>query len=119
LNKLFQNGRVPAIVFDEVNHCRLLIEQIVSSDPRIQKSKVDAMTIAQELYDSGANSEIVELAERLKDLLLQVLDEEYNELRETLNKHQRGGYHEHEAYATGDRVEVIVKALRKGWYRLQ
>jgi hypothetical protein len=121
LNALFQTGRVPALLLDEVNYCRQEIERIVATlnHPRMRKGKSESMVIAQELYNSKGNDEIVALVDRLKDLLLQVLDEEYNQLHGTIIKHQRGGYHEYEAYATGDRVEVIVKALRKGWYRVQ
>jgi hypothetical protein len=32
-----------------------------------------------------------------------------------MNRISKTGYHEAEAYTISDRVEVIVKALRKGW----
>ncbi|PWU00882.1 MAG: hypothetical protein C5B53_03505 [Candidatus Melainabacteria bacterium] len=121
VSALFQNGIAPPLLLDEVNNSRLEVERIVASlnHQDAGRGKVDVMTVAEELYAANNNEDIALLVERLKVLLLHVLDEEYNQLHGTLIKHQRGGYHEHEAYATGDRVEVIVKALRKGWYRVQ
>jgi hypothetical protein len=51
----------------------------------------------------------------MKALLLQVLSEEDRRLQKQLSEIRRAGYHEAEAYTISDRVEVIVKALRKGW----
>jgi hypothetical protein len=58
------------------------------------------------------------VVERLKHLLAEVLEEEQKILRSRLTDIRREGYHEEEAYVISDRAEVIVKALRQGWYRV-
>ena len=121
LDTLFRQGRVPAILLEEVNRCRARIEELVQSliDSGSCEKKGDTITLAQNLYNSKSNDQIVHLVDRLKRLLLYVLDEEYDRLRTSMGNNRKGGYHEEEAYAIDDRAQVIVKALRKDWYRLQ
>jgi hypothetical protein len=45
-----------------------------------------------------------------------MLVEEHRRLDKDLTEIRRSGYHEAEAYTISDRVDVIVRALRKGWY---
>jgi hypothetical protein len=121
LDKLFQQGRVPAILLEEVNKCRLRIEELVYSlvESGSGEKNVDVITLAQNFYNSKSNEEIVALVDRLKELLFQILDEEYDNLKIAMGDNRKAGYHEDEAYIISDRVEVIVKSLRKDWYRLE
>jgi hypothetical protein len=67
------------------------------------------------MYRSEHREMIAPIVARLKALLIQVLAEEHRRLTKKLSEIRRAGYHEAEAYTISDRVEVIVKALRKGW----
>ena len=49
-------------------------------------------------------------------MIMQVLNEEWRSLDRRNSDLRRAGYHEAEAYEISDRVEVIVKGIRQGWY---
>lgn len=118
LTSLFQKGDVPAVLLHEIERCREDLHQIVESVHGSSSGwgkKNDVFALAQQMY--GSNPEVTAVAERLKALLIQLLKEEHRRLSRARSDVRRAGYHEAEAYTISDRVEVIVKALRKGWYR--
>lgn len=118
LTSLFQKGDVPAVLLHEIERCRedlsLIVESVHGSSSGWGK-KGDVFSLAQKMY--GHSQEVTDVAERLKALLIQLLAEEHRRLSRARSEVRRAGYHEAEAYTISDRVEVIVKALRKGWYR--
>jgi len=115
LASLFNRGEVPAILLYEIQNCRQDIERIVIPFAGDSKRHRDSVSLAQQLYHSEHHHLVAPIVERMKTLLLQVLSEEDRRLQKQLSEIRRAGYHEAEAYTISDRVEVIVKALRKGW----
>jgi hypothetical protein len=77
----------------------------------------DAITFAQEIHEQGGSEELALSIERFRIVISHMLSEELRRLDSQLSEIRRAGYHESEAYTISDRVEVIVKALRKGWYQ--
>ena len=125
LQPLFENGYVPAVLIDEIRNCKARIDQIIKSIPDGQSQpafgNVDAIAMAQDIIstDAGRNeSPVSAVLERFRIVVSHMLVEENRRLDNELSEIRRSGYHESEAYAISDRVEVIVKALRKGWYEL-
>jgi len=124
MQPLFENGYVPAVLIDEMRNCKAKIHEIVSSmssaeGGRQRRGKIDSLAIAQELIASDNGQEQSPLSpviERFRIVVSHMLAEEHRRLDKDLSEIRRSGYHEAEAYAISDRVEVIVKALRKGWY---
>jgi hypothetical protein len=116
LASLFNRGEIPAVLLYEIRDCRKEIEQIVASLNGHDRIRGDeAISQAQTMYHSQNQHLVAPTVERMKTLLLQVLSEEDRRLQKQLSEIRRAGYHEAEAYTISDRVEVIVKALRKGW----
>lgn len=126
LQPLFENGYVPSILIDELRVARQRVEELieamqqVSGDaiPRRGFGRPDCITVAQELFSGNPNEEspLSPIIERFRIVISHMLSEEYRRLDKQLSEIRRAGYHEAEAYTISDRVEVIVKALRKGWY---
>ncbi|HEY9776201.1 MAG TPA: hypothetical protein V6C81_20735 [Planktothrix sp.] len=116
LAALFNRGEVPGVLLYEIAACKEEIDEIVT--PYLKHAafmRRDPISIAQQLYNSEHREKVYPTIHRLKTLLLQVLTEEHRRLLKKLSEIRRAGYHEYEAYCISDRVEVIVKALRKGW----
>lgn len=113
---LFQNGRVPGILLQEIQSCRQDVRELVGATAGDLPGKQDAIARAQELWLSDAQSPVNDIVDRLKTVLMQVLNEEWRSLERRNSDLRRAGYHEAEAYEISDRVEVIVKAIRKNWY---
>lgn len=124
LQPLFENGYVPAVLIDEMRNCKAKVQEFVSSMPAVEagqqrRGRIDSIAIAQELIadDQGQEqSPLSPVIERFRIVVSHMLAEEHNHLDNELSEIRRSGYHEAEAYAISYRVEVIVKALRKGWY---
>lgn len=116
---LFQRGQVPAILVDEVRSCRRELEELLVSiePPDASRAKPQQqVALSNAMYMStDYRPLLLPIIERIKAVLLQVLDEERTIMHKELLQIMRAGYHEAEAYEISDRVEVIVKALRKGW----
>lgn len=122
MSQLFQRGRIPVILVQELNECRQEIEEILTSMqrqiPREHANHKDRIGLAMLLINQGVRRPFVPVLRRIKLLLQQVMQEEARKLRIDLTNTRREGYHEEEAYYITDRTMVIVKALRKGWYRM-
>lgn len=143
LKPLFDNGHVPAVLIGELRNCRSGIEAIVaqiqeqpgaggmpasSGDSGVGRAasrntqrgvfgrKADVISLAQQIHSQGGSDEIALVVERFRIVISQLLSEELRRLDGQLSEIRRAGYHEAEAYTISDRVEVIVKSLRKGWY---
>ncbi len=123
LKPLFDNGHVPAVLIEELRTCRSSIDGIVAQ-MQVQAGKQsglfrrkDAITFAQEIHEQGGSEELALSIERFRIVISHMLSEELRRLDSQLSEIRRAGYHESEAYTISDRVEVIVKALRKGWYQ--
>jgi hypothetical protein len=120
LQKLFQSGQVPEILLKELAACKQHLEAVVRSMDNKGTIKLngnaDTITVAEHLYQSEFREYIRPIVDRIRQLLMETIDEEYRSLDKTLAQVIRRGYHETEAYTISDRVEVIVKALLKGWY---
>ena len=127
LNPLFDKGHVPAIVLDEIRNCRQRIDGLVSSLISLDQTpsgfnlkrsliKKNSITIAKELFHGEIAEPLAPILERFRIVLCHMLQEELKRLDKRVSEIRRAGYHEAEAYTISDRVEVIVKALRKGWY---
>jgi hypothetical protein len=127
LNPLFESGHVPAILIEEVRNCRQKIDGLIGSLINLDPSsaglnlkrtliKKDSITIAKELFHSEIAGPLAPILERFRIVLCHMLQEELKRLDKQVSEIRRAGYHEAEAYTISDRVEVIVKALRKGWY---
>lgn len=115
LAALFKKGAIPAVLLYELRRCGQELEKIVSEGQAKPPSSKAAIAQALRLYHSQERAPLLPLVNRLRTLLMQVLNEEYRELDRQRSALRRSGYHEEEAYAISDRVEIIVKALRKGW----
>lgn len=116
LKSLFQHGHVPGILLEEIRSCREDVKEIVGSAHGAAYKNSDPVTLAQEMLASELHPGLMQVVERLKTVLMQVLNEEWSSLSRRGSDLRRAGYHEREAYEISDRVEVIVKAIRKGWY---
>lgn len=128
LNALFDRGHVPAILIEEVRNCRQKIDDWIGSMSSLDQStsglqlkkaliRKDSISIAKELFKGDEIPEpLTPILERFRIVLCHMLQEELKRLDKRVSEIRRDGYHEAEAYTISDRVEVIVKALRKGWY---
>ncbi|MBX9685293.1 MAG: hypothetical protein K2X27_01250, partial [Candidatus Obscuribacterales bacterium] len=121
LQALFENGYVPGVMIDEMRNCRSRLEELqlaLSSQggERKKRKPVDSITFAQELMLNEQKDDLMPIVERFRIVVSHMLSEEHRRLDKQLSEIRRAGYHEAEAYTISDRVEVIVKALRKGWY---
>lgn len=116
LSSLFQHGHVPGVLIEEIRSCRSDVKIIVSTAYGAAYKNADPIELAQEMLASEPDSRLLQIVERLKTVLLQVLNEEWASLARRNSDLRRAGYHESEAYEISDRVEVIVKGIRKGWY---
>lgn len=128
LRQLFENGHLPDVVLEELDTCKeevsRIMAEIAESLTDEQKGKLnfhrrDSVDLALTLINRGLSEPFEAVTLRIKYLLHQVITEERRNLRRKLVEVRRAGYHEDEAYYITDRTQVIVKALRKGWYRLQ
>ena len=84
----------------------------------IDGRRYNLIDLAQRMLGEVELEPLAWVVERIKHLLAEVLKEEHKILRSRLSDIRRDGYHEEEAYVISDRAEVIVKALRQGWYRV-
>lgn len=128
LRQLFENGHLPDVVLEELDFCKEEVSRIITEIGQTltdeQKGKLnfhrrDSVDLALTLMNKGLFEPFEEVTLRIKHLLHQVISEERRNLRRKLVEIRRAGYHEDEAYYITDRTQVIVKALRKGWYRMQ
>jgi len=141
IESLFKQGQIPVVVLEEIADCQQEFieimhdyltrkyDDVVFVRPSAKGSgnlptaliggkRYQLVDLAQRCL-RGANLEpLLWIIERLKHLLVEVLKEEQKILRFRLTDIRRAGYHEEEAYVISDRAEVIVKALRQGWYRV-
>jgi hypothetical protein len=143
IESLFKQGQIPAVVLEEIAECQTEFVELMHSyltqnyddvvfvRPGSARGGPAVMPMA---LIGGRRYSLVELAtpmigeinlepllwvvERIKHLLVEVLKEEQKILQSRLTDIRREGYHEEEAYIISDRAEVIVKALRQGWYRV-
>ncbi len=116
---LFESGFVPAVLLEEIRLCRSLIEDYVDRVGNLSGVKAkDKFAYAQQLYPQIENNEdpLKLTLRRFIVVVVSMLSEEYRHLERRRSEIRRAGYHEAEAYTISDRVEVIVKALRKNWY---
>ncbi|MBX9721938.1 MAG: hypothetical protein K2X81_11125, partial [Candidatus Obscuribacterales bacterium] len=120
LKPLFENGYVPGVLIEEMRNCKLMIDEIADqmagSLGQARKGKTDSITLAQQLLQSDNGEQVQQVVHRFRIVVSHMLSEECRRLEIQLSEIRRAGYHEAEAYTISDRVEVIVKALRKGWY---
>ena len=127
LNPLFDEGHVPAILIEEARNCRQKVDGLIASLISLDQTAVglsykpslirkDSITIAKELFQAEQAGPLSPILERFRIVLCHMLQEELKRLDKRVSEIRRDGYHEAEAYTISDRVEVIVKALRKGWY---
>lgn len=120
LKPLFENGYVPGVLIDEIRNCKSSIEEAVSAVTGQRRGRGDSIAVAREMISAGADREqspVMPVIERFRIVVSHMLIEEQRRLDRELSEIRRAGYHEAEAYAISDRVEVIVRALRKGWYQ--
>ncbi|HMW88427.1 MAG TPA: hypothetical protein PLC15_00010 [Candidatus Obscuribacter sp.] len=127
LAQLFQKGRVPLILLDELSDCKAEVErtlhELAAALPAEQREafqsfKKDKIDLAIALFSQGVVKPFAGTMKRIKHVLLQVIKEECRKLNRSLVITRRQGYHEDEAYYITDRTHIIVKALRKGWYKM-
>ena len=143
LTSLFDSGHVPGILIEEIRNCRQRIDELVNEalkDParsigearessksnlqsnlQITASKIlflkkDNITLARELFSEKNSGDLEQVISHFRIVLCQILQEELKRLDKRVSELRREGYHEAEAYTISDRVEIIVNALRKGWY---
>jgi hypothetical protein len=110
----FSRGAVPAVLLYEIESCKQDLCQIhdsLSSEPRPK----DIVGWAIKAYKTEKRDAVEPIVQRVRTLLMQILNEELHRLEKEMSDIRRSGYHESEAYLISDRVEVIVKALRRGW----
>src|SRR5262249_39250888 len=118
MRSLYQGGRVPEALVEEIRTSRTDLEQIIRdlypNDTPASPSEV--ISLAQALLNTSFAGHVTPIVDRLKTVLKRVLTQEYRNLNKRKVELMRQGYFEEEAYAVTDRVDVIVKALRKGWF---
>src|SRR5262249_29665423 len=121
LKSLYQGGRVPEALVEEIRTCKADLEQIIGNlyAPDRPTSSSDVISLAQGLLNTPFEGQITPIVDRLKTVLKRVLTQECRNLRKRKVELMRDGHFEEEAYAITDRVDVIVKALRKGWFANQ
>jgi hypothetical protein len=110
----FSQGAVPAVLLYEIENCKQDLSHLFSSVSNSAPPR-DIVNWAQKAFQSDLRRQILPIVQRLRTLLMQVLSEECQRLDKQMSELRRAGYHEAEAYTISDRVEVIVKALRKNW----
>lgn len=123
LQPLFENGHVPGILLEEMRSCKRRIDDLVKAMNMVDGSagrpmfaKMDSIAVAQQIFPTESGDDLVPIVDRIRIVISHMLSEEHRRLDKRLSEIRRAGYHEAEAYTISDRVEVIVKALRKGWY---
>jgi hypothetical protein len=140
---IFKQGQIPAVVLEEIAECQVEFVEVMHDYLTHRHDNVvfvrpsatrNSMTVMPMALIGGRRYSLIDLArrimtevelepllwivERLRHLLVEVLKEEQEILHSRLVDIRREGSHEEEAYIISDRAEVIVQALRKGWYRL-
>ncbi|HEY9685275.1 MAG TPA: hypothetical protein V6C86_27115 [Oculatellaceae cyanobacterium] len=110
----FSQGAVPAVLLYEIESCKQDLFQIYDAMSLGPRPK-DIVGWATKAYKTDKRDAIEPIVQRLRTLLMQILNEECQRLDKEMSDIRRSGYHESEAYLISDRVEVIVKALRRGW----
>ena len=110
----FVQGAVPAVLLYEIENCKqdlatIFDEVVGGTRPR------DIVGWAQKAYHSENRAAVEPIVHRLRVLLMQILGEDCSSLEKEMSEIRRSGYHESEAYVISDRVEVIVKLLRRNW----
>jgi uncharacterized protein YdcH (DUF465 family) len=110
----FNQGAVPAVLLYEIENCKQDLSHLFSSVSTSAPPR-DIVNWAQKAFQSDLRRQILPIVHRLRTLLMQVLSEECQRLDKEMAELRRAGYPEAEAYTISDRVEVIVKALRKNW----
>lgn len=121
LQPLFDSGYIPAVMLEEMRNCRQRVNNLVARMQSVDSGRTrrnkDSISVVQEIISSGQElPELLAIVERIRIVVSHMLSEEHRRLDKQLSEIRRAGYHEAEAYMISDRVEVIVKALRKGWY---
>ncbi len=120
LKPLFENGYVPGVLIEEMRNCKLMIDEIADQMAaalgQTRRGKTDSISLAQQLLQTEDGEQVQQVVHRFRIVVSHMLSEECRRLEIQLSEIRRAGYHEAEAYTISDRVEVIVKALRKGWY---
>lgn len=119
--RLFRNGRVPAILLNELEETRLDLEAVVTSfSIKIEAGKAESLVQgAHTLIRQGYGRHLEPVKMRIKTVLVQVLKEEQRRLNKALVVSRRQGYHEEEAYYIDDRTQVLVRCLEKEWLKPQ
>lgn len=115
LQKLFHSGSIPEVLMQELDYCKHSVDQLAQA---WAPGTRDSIEFAQQLYDSEYRSYVLPVVERLKRLLGEVLEEEMKSMRRKTSRLKRDGYQEAEAYIVSDRADVIIKAMRKGWFQV-
>jgi hypothetical protein len=116
LQNLFHFGRIPEVLMNELSICKTSVDDLANAvNPGVR----DTIELVQQWYNEPENRAYVEpVVNRLKRLLNEVLEEELKILHRKMSKLKRDGYQEAEAYVVSDRAEVIIKAMRKGWFEV-
>lgn len=121
VQNLFDSNFVPEVLVFELNKCRQQLDETVKMalatgffGPGVKVK--DTIGLAEELFDSGRGEAVRQIAERVRNVIYETIDEEYRHLLKSRSQFMRSGYQEAECYLISDRVEVVVKAMRKGWY---
>lgn len=113
LEKLFQSGRIPEVLLQELSYCKDAVDRLAETwAPRTR----DTISFAQQLFQSEYRVYVSPIIDRLRRVLCEVLDEELKILRRKNSQLKRDGYQEAEAYVISDRADVIIKAMRQGWF---
>jgi hypothetical protein len=118
---MFDCNCVPEVLVFELTKCREQLDDTVRMalasgffGPGVKVK--DTIGLAEDLFDSGRGEAIRQIAERVRNVIYQTIDEEYRHLLKSRSQFMRSGYQEAECYLISDRVEVVVKAMKKGWY---
>ena len=116
LQGMFNEGRIPEVLVFELQNCRAELEEVVrpfATDPKLAR---DPIALAELIYQTEFAPYVKPIAVKIRQVLMETLEEEYQALDRIEARVVRTGYHEDEAYTVSDRVEVIVRAILKGWY---
>ena len=121
VQSLFNSNCVPEVLLFELTRCRDELETVVrvalangqcGSGVKLK----DTVALAEQLFDTEFGHPIRQVAEHVRNVIYQTIEEEAKHLRKSRWEFARAGYQEAECYIISDRVEVVVKALKKGWY---
>jgi hypothetical protein len=118
---LFNSNCVPEVLVYELTKCREQLEDCVrlalaNGHLGVGVKLRDYIALAEQLFGTEHGEPIRQVAERVRNVIYQTIDEEYRHLLRSRSQFMRAGYQEAECYIISDRVEVVVKAMRKGWY---